>query len=306
MMNIPTDLLRTLVAVVDQRSFTRAAQSLKVTQPAVSAQVKRLQSLLGYDVLDKRTPGVSLTSRGEIVVSHARRLLAINDDILQFSGPSPAAQTLRIGIQGDYAATRLPGILARFHRRWPEVRFKVTGDSLDQALRDLDQRELDLLLTMTVAELPMPTEHLWAEEAVWVRSKATDLDALTPVPLISYGYDCICNQLAASCLQEANMSYDIVFMSRSLLGLIEAVDAGLGVMVLPRARVARANLIPWDDGPLPKPTNFYCGIYLREGDDRAALDALAGEIALEFGPRGVATPEPSDSVVAPVLASRVG
>ncbi len=46
MTNIPTELLRTLVAVVDLRSFTKAAQSLGVTQPAVSAQIKRLQGLL--------------------------------------------------------------------------------------------------------------------------------------------------------------------------------------------------------------------------------------------------------------------
>jgi len=82
MTNIPTDLLRTLVAVVDLRSFTKAAQSLGVTQPAVSAQIKRLQYLLGYEVLDKSAPGVSLTPRGEIVVSNARRLLSVNDEIL--------------------------------------------------------------------------------------------------------------------------------------------------------------------------------------------------------------------------------
>ena len=62
MTNIPTDLLRTLIAVVDLRSFTSAAQSLGVTQPAVSAQIKRLQSLLGADLLDKSAPGVTLTS----------------------------------------------------------------------------------------------------------------------------------------------------------------------------------------------------------------------------------------------------
>ena len=54
MQNIPTDLLRTLVAVVNLRSFTKAAQSLGVTQPAVSAQVKRLQFLLGYELLDRQ------------------------------------------------------------------------------------------------------------------------------------------------------------------------------------------------------------------------------------------------------------
>src|SRR3954468_3237631 len=96
MLNVPTDLLRTLVTVVDLRSFTKAAQLLGVTQPAVSAQIKRLQHLLGYDLLDKRTPGVSLTPRGEIVVTHSRRLLIINDEILQSTSGKPMTQTLRV------------------------------------------------------------------------------------------------------------------------------------------------------------------------------------------------------------------
>src|ERR1700745_1591168 len=53
MPNIPTELLRTFVAVVDLRGFTKAAQALGFTQPAVSAQIKRLQSLLGRGLLDK-------------------------------------------------------------------------------------------------------------------------------------------------------------------------------------------------------------------------------------------------------------
>jgi DNA-binding transcriptional LysR family regulator len=69
MLNIPTDVLRTLLAVVDMRSFTNAAQLTGVTQPTVSAQIKRLQFLLAFDVLDKSAPGVSLTPRGEIVVN---------------------------------------------------------------------------------------------------------------------------------------------------------------------------------------------------------------------------------------------
>jgi DNA-binding transcriptional LysR family regulator len=56
MLNIPTDVLRTLVAVVDMRSFTKAAQSLGVTQPAVSAQIKRLQYLLGYGSSTRARP----------------------------------------------------------------------------------------------------------------------------------------------------------------------------------------------------------------------------------------------------------
>src|SRR5437868_15229261 len=98
MINIPTELLRTLVAVVDLRSFTKAAHSLGVTQPAVSAQIKRLQYLLGFDLLDKSAPGVSLTARGEVVVGHARRMLLINDSILELTSGSPSVQTIRVGI----------------------------------------------------------------------------------------------------------------------------------------------------------------------------------------------------------------
>ena len=110
--NIPTDLLRTLIAVVDLRSFTKAAQMLGVTQPAVSAQIKRLQSLIGYELLDKSAPGVSLTQRGTTVVAQARRLLAINDEILQVTNGHSHIQTLRVGIPGDYSGSRIPATLA--------------------------------------------------------------------------------------------------------------------------------------------------------------------------------------------------
>ena len=61
MTNIPTDLLRTFVLVVELRSFTRAAKAQSMTQPAVSAQIRRLQGLLGVELFDKSAPGVSLT-----------------------------------------------------------------------------------------------------------------------------------------------------------------------------------------------------------------------------------------------------
>src|SRR4051812_46781801 len=145
MLNIPTDLLRTLVAVVDMRSFTNAAKSLGVTQPAVSAQIKRLQSLLGYELLDKRAPGVSLTPRGESVVEHARRLLSVNDEILQLTCER-GSKTLRVGIPGDYAGSRIPEKLARFRMRWPDVNFIVSSETSETLLRNLQQGDLDVVM----------------------------------------------------------------------------------------------------------------------------------------------------------------
>ena len=138
MTNIPTDLLRTLVAVVDLRSFTKAAVSLGLTQPAVSAQIKRLQFLLGGDLFDRSVQGISLTPQGEMVVSYARRLLSINDQIVHLGGGRGRPElVIRLGTSSDYAAAMLPGTLARFRDRWPDVRFVVRTDYYDPLVREL-------------------------------------------------------------------------------------------------------------------------------------------------------------------------
>src|SRR5262249_17861576 len=188
MLNIPTDLLRTLITVVELRSFTKAAKSLGVTQPAVSDQIKRLQSVLGYELLDKRVPGVSLTPRGEFVVNQARRLLVINDEILQSTG-GRASKTLRVGIPGDYGGSRIPEKLARFRLRWPAINFIVTSGSSDQMLRDLSQGDVDIVMAVTDALPAIKPRHSWTRQAGWVHSAAARIDPDAPGPLVGSGGD---------------------------------------------------------------------------------------------------------------------
>ena len=286
MLNIPTELLRTLVTVVDQRSFTKTAQSLGVTQPAVSAQIKRLQFLLGYEVLDKSAPGVSLTQRGEMVVVHARRMLSINDQIVQLDGSQPKAQTIRVAIPGDFAGVRIPATLAQFRKRWPEIRFKASATSFENMLRGLRQGDLDLCVAIANSKPAIEAQHLWIDQAVWVRSDATQLDLAGVVPLVSFGEDCSCRYTAVQALHRIGRECDFVYTSRSIASLEAAVLAGLGVMVLPRSRVPQTALTIWEDAPLPELPQLYCGIYLREGgDNRAALEDLADEIAKVLRPQ---------------------
>jgi len=155
MTNIPTDLLRTLVAVVDLRSFTKAAASLGLTQPAVSAQIKRLQFLLGGEVFDRSVQGISLTPEGEMVVSYARRLLSINDQIVRLGGGVPRPElVIRVGISSDYVASIVPGTLARFRERWPDVRFIVRTGYHDPLVRELRGGALDILVGISPALEP--------------------------------------------------------------------------------------------------------------------------------------------------------
>lgn len=281
--NIPTELLRTLIAVVDLRSFTKAAQMLGITQPAVSAQIKRLQYLLGIEVFDKSAPGVSLTAKGELVVNYGRRMLAINDQLVQLAQPRTANPPLRIGIPGLYGASRLPMALVSFRERAPDIRFRVRGDPSGNLLRDLRQGQLDLVLALTISP-PMDARHQWPEEVVWAKAPDKTPEAGAPVSLITIDEGGLLHGLAVTTLKEASRDYEIIFNASGTIGLIAAVSAGLGITLLPRCEVP-AHLEAWDDSPLPKPLDIYCGIYLREGVDCALLVELADAIADTLRPR---------------------
>jgi DNA-binding transcriptional LysR family regulator len=294
--NIPTELLRTLIAVVDLRSFTKAAQTLGITQPAVSAQIKRLQSLLGVDIFDKSAPGVTLTAKGELVVNYARRLLAINDQIVQLALPRVSNPPLHIGIPGLYGASRLPRALAAFRANAPDVRFRVRGNPSDTLLRDLRQGQLDLAVALTISAPAADASHQWTEEVVWVRGRDMELEAGRPVSLITIDEGGLLHGLAVSTLKQASRDFDIMFTASGTIGLIAAVAAGLGITLLPRCEVP-SELEPWDDAPLPKPLDIYCGVYLREGVDCELLTELADAIAdtLQSRPSVVAQSHPAAS-----------
>jgi DNA-binding transcriptional LysR family regulator len=161
----------------------------------------------------------------------------------------------------------------------------VTGGSSEQLLRDLVQGDVDVVMVVTETAPPTKPRHLWRRQAVWVHSAATRIDPNGPVPLVCYGDDCACQRVAVTALREAGRSSECVYTSRSLVSLAAAVAEGFGVMVMPRGRAIRAELAVWEDAPLPKLPELYCGIYLREGSTSKASEELAGYLEeLRFEP----------------------
>jgi DNA-binding transcriptional LysR family regulator len=296
MTNIPTDLLRTLVAVVDLRSFTKAAQSLGVTQPAVSAQVKRLQGLLGAELLDKSAPGVTLTSAGDLVVNYARRLLSINDQILDLAGPRAATKTLRIGATGDFTASGIALGLTCTRARRPDLRFEIYSANIDDLLRDMREGDTDLGVWVSATGPALQTQHYWTEPLVWVHATATRIDPNHPVPLVSYGEECLFTRAAMEVLNQAGRACELAFIGSSVLGLAAAVAAGFGVMALPRGRANLPGITVWNDPPLPQLPDIFCGIYVRNGTDAEEREQIADMIAAALRPDGA--PQPMSSSAA--------
>jgi DNA-binding transcriptional LysR family regulator len=290
MTNIPTELLRTFIAVVDMRSFTKAAQVLGVTQPAVSAQVKRLQQLLGGDLMDKSVPGVLLTPVGEIVLAHARRMLAINDQILNLAGPPAAqSQTIRVGMPGDFVGETLWRTLARSRESRPGIRFHVKSSPSDILVRDVRQGDLDVAVTVSGTDPHDDARFHWTEDMVWVRAPQTRIDPSAPVPLVSHGDKCLAHRQVADALERAGLAYNLPFTETSLTSLMSAVGAGLGVMALPRCVSQAADLAVWVDAPLPPLPAIVCNVSVRAGADDA-VDQFAQALADAFASSGRASP----------------
>lgn len=285
MINIPTELLRTLVAVADLRSFTKAAQSLGVTQPAVSAQIKRLQLLLDCELFDKSAPGVSLTPSGGQILNQARRLLSINDQIVEISAPQSPAKSLRIGVTGDFSAPLLPPILAKFRTRHPDLRFVVQCRPLNEMLQLWSQGEIDLLVAVSDNAIPPDARHQWKEPMVWVRGREFDLDPDSTVPLVTFGESCAFHRAAVAALNSARRSFEVVFKGPSETTIIGGVRDGLGIGIVPRSRAAASGCVVCTEGMLPPMNDLFCGIYIADHDERLALEQLADALHAEFQSR---------------------
>jgi len=282
MSNIPTELLRTFVAVVDMRSFTRAAQSLGVTQPAVSAQVKRLQALLGGELMDKSAPGVMLTPLGESVLGSARQMLAINDRILTLAAaPADTAATIRVGLPGDFVGHILWQTVACSQKARPDVGFHLKSGSSEVLARDLAQGDLDVAVIVSGAPIEDARYH-WTEPMVWVHADLTRIDPDGPVPLVSRGDKCQMHRHVGGALERAGRAYKLSFTEASITNLAMAVGAGLGVMALPRCASLPADLSIWDDAPLPPLPAIVCNVCVRSGAQELA-DRFAQDLAAAYG-----------------------
>jgi DNA-binding transcriptional LysR family regulator len=291
MINIPTEVLRTFVAVVEMRSFTRAAQSLGVTQPAVSAQIKRLQMLLGGELLDKSAPGVTLTAKGEIIIGYARRLLSINDQIMGLSSQAKVLDRLRVGIPIDSHENALLHLLARFRAEHPELQLQVCVDPSDTLLRDFRHGEYDLVLASAEETQPTRPRWSWLEATAWCVSSMALLEKEGPIPLAVLDEGSLTRRLSVKALEEAGVPYDIAYVGKTYASLIDAVAAGLGVACWAKSALESTGLHVFDrTARLPKLTDVTVGIYVREERDSSALNELADRIADAVRPAEFAAP----------------
>jgi len=179
------DLLRAFVLIAEGSSFTQAASVVGRTQSAISMQIHRLEETLGQRVLSRgRGGGIELTSHGRYLLTRARQILALNDEVIATFRAPAVAGTVRLGCPDDYALAYIPPILKRFAETHPAVQVDVRCYPSEDLMRSIKADDLDLALISDGHQPPgWPVTELWRGPLVWVTSTRHSPHRQDPLPL---------------------------------------------------------------------------------------------------------------------------
>jgi DNA-binding transcriptional LysR family regulator len=272
--NLDLDTLRTLVLACDLGGYGQAAQRLGHTPSAVSLQMKRLQEDVGAPLFRKDGRSLALTEIGEIVLRYGRRMLELNDEVLDTARGASLAGSVRMGFAQDFGETILPQVLSRFTESYPLVQIEVHIDKNSILSKAIEDGELDLALGIGCADRPT-ARKLGELPLVWIANRGFVARKGQPLPLIMFEAQCTIRQRALEALDEAGLPWRIALVSPSLAGLWAGASAGLGVTV--RADFALPESL--QSGPrlfdLPELGSLPMTLHRAAGEKSPAVERLA-------------------------------
>jgi DNA-binding transcriptional LysR family regulator len=245
------DLLRCFVMIAETGSFTRAGERLGRTQSTISLQIKRLENQLGRAVFARTPRSLSLTPDGERLLGPSRQLLRLNDTAIAELFEPEMTGRVRLGVPEDFATAHLPGVLAAFAEAHPLVELEVTCDLTLNLLGKFHGAEFDLVLVKREPSAPLEGVRVWREPLVWVARDPLAVTGLACVPLVVSPEPCVYRKRAIDALEAVGRKWRVAYTSTSLAGSQSAVNAGLGITVLPREMVPPYLTPIVGDGEMP-------------------------------------------------------
>lgn len=309
-LSLDLDLLRTFVAIAEEKSFTRAADRVGRTQSAVSLQMQRLETVVEQKLLDRGKGGsVELTAFGQALLVRARDLLAMNDGILSDLRKVTTSQSVRFGIDGEFSPRAVSEILRAFADRAPDVEVEVmTGASCAVAMK-FKSGELDLaILKEGLEPRQWAAELVRQERMTWVSSIAhrQHLQEVLPVALSTrecewlppWLTECLYSSRVQRAVEKSGRRHRIAARSASTPGMLALVMSGVAVIATPESSELPEGLCRvWGDGLPDLPIVDFLMLKARE-PRQPMTDMLLSEIRsfhaqlAETGRQATAPPPP--------------
>lgn len=286
MTNLPTELLRTFIAIADNGNFSLAAEQVGRTQSAVSMQIKRLEELLEKPLFKRDSRNLKLTADGLTLLGYARRILKLNEEAVSMLKQPELSGWVKIGLPDDYATRFLPEILAGFSRAYPRVQVVVTCEPSHRLIKRMQRRELDLAMTTSSTSEVENTQLLRRDPMVWATSEQHLQHEEKPLPLALFPDDCYCRSWATKALEKANIDYRIAYTSESIMGLQAAVIAGLAVTAISQSIIPPGmRQLSSEEGFPPLPSASFL-LHRNPESQHSVVDSLAEHICKAFGACG--------------------
>lgn len=273
--------LRSFVTVIDMGGVTRAAGALNLTQSAVSMQLKRLEDSLGVSLLDRSARRIGLTATGEQLLGQARRLLALNDEVLNRLSECCIEGEIKVGVPADIVYPVVPQVLRAFRRDYPRVRVTLVAGATMGLKDEFDRGAIDLLLTtetdtgsggVVLAEMPL----------IWVGAPNGAAWKARPLPL-AFENRCLFRQSVQRRLDDAGIDWTMAVEADSsrAIGAVVAADLAVCAML---ERVAHDGFEPIPHGgALPPLDTYRVNLYGRPNPLLAATDDLGALLRSAFG-----------------------
>lgn len=265
------DAVQAFLRIVELGSFTRAAETMRTTQAAVSLKLKRLEDRLGCRLVERTPRHVRLSTRGAAFLDHARALLEAHDRALAVF--AEARQRLTIGISDHVAGPELPALIARMNAQDPQLLIEIRIGSSADLLQSFDRRELDSAIVRL--HFGRSDGEILAEEKFgWFAAPGWQHRAGEPLPLATMAEPCGVRAMAEQFLDAAGLPWTEVFVGGGVATVAAAVMAGLGIAALSPRMVPLGAV---DVGPrlgLPELPRLPVLLHSRVREGRAA-EALA-------------------------------
>jgi DNA-binding transcriptional LysR family regulator len=233
-MSVSLDLnaLRAMISGIELGGFAHAAQRLNRSQSAVSMQLRKLEKQAGQRLFRRDGRSLALTDAGEVLLTYARRLLALNDETIAALGATAVGGTVRVGMPQDFVDVLLPSLLSRFTKVRPGMHIEVRAGRNYALAEDVAAGRLDLALAFAepkrnerqrVATLP----RVWVANA----PDPAKADEKLPMPLVVFDGPCLFRQSGIGALDRAGIPWRLALTTPSLSGVWAGVRAALGITV---------------------------------------------------------------------------
>ena len=285
--------LRYLVAVADARHFGRAAERTFVSQPTLSAQIKKLEEYLGVQLIERAPKRVALTAAGEQIVERARRIVEASEEIVELAkGHSdPLAGRLRVALLPTIGPYLLPNVASKLRKQLPRLELMLYEYQTDVMLEKLHAGEIDVgILALPVPLDGLDTYELYKEpfmvampanHRLSTRKSIRVEDLRDETLLLLEDGHCLRDQALDIC-SGAGLNEKQDFRATSLETLRQMVASGVGITLLPelagRGAYGAARGVTIKPFVKPVPTRTIGAVWRKSSARRPVILALAKQI----------------------------